>query len=75
MGAHTSALLADIFIHYLEQNHIINTLKKHHITDYYRHVDDILIMYNEGHINLDNTLNKFNSIHPNIQNTIKKTRK
>jgi hypothetical protein len=45
MGAHTSALLADIFIHYLEQNYIINTLKKHHVTDYYRYKTLMLCLY------------------------------
>jgi hypothetical protein len=44
MGAPTSAILAEIFIQYLEQNYILQTLQKHHILDYYRYVDDILII-------------------------------
>jgi ribosomal protein S25 len=72
MGAPASAMLAEIFIQHLEHNHVINTLKKHHIIDYYRYVDDILIVYNQDHTNIDDVLNEFNSIHPNIQYTIEK---
>jgi hypothetical protein len=70
MGAPTSAILAEIFIQYLEHNNIIQILQKHQILDYYRYVDDILIIYNEEHTNILDTLNDFNLIHPNIQYTI-----
>jgi hypothetical protein len=69
MGAPTSAILAEIFIQCLEHNAII---QKHHILDYYRYVDDILIIYNENYTNIQNTLNDFNSVHPNIQYTMEK---
>jgi nucleoside-specific outer membrane channel protein Tsx len=72
MEAATSAILAEIFIQYLEHTNIINILKKHQITDYYRYVDDLLTIYNEDTTNIENTLADFNSIHPNIQFTIKK---
>jgi hypothetical protein len=52
MGAPTSAILAEIFIQYLEHNNIIQILQKHQILDYYRYVDDILIMYNEERTNI-----------------------
>jgi hypothetical protein len=66
MGAPTSAILAEIFLQYFEHKHVINILKKHHIIDYNRYVDDILIIYNENCTNLDNTLQEFNLLHPNI---------
>jgi nucleoside-specific outer membrane channel protein Tsx len=72
MGAPTSAILAEIFMQHHEHNHIVNILQKHNIIDYYRYVDDILIVYNEDNTNIDNTLIEFNSIHPNIQYTIEK---
>jgi TusA-related sulfurtransferase len=72
MRAPTSAVFAEIFIQHLEHNHIIHTLRKHNILDYYRYVDDILIVYNENHTNIDDILKEFNSIHPNIQYTIDK---
>jgi nucleoside-specific outer membrane channel protein Tsx len=72
MGAPTSAKLAEIFIQYLEHNDIFKIFQKLHILDYYRYVDDILIIYNEDHTNINDTLNDFNFIHPNIQYTIEK---
>jgi hypothetical protein len=40
----TSAILVEIFVQYLEHNHIINILQNCHIIDYYRYVYDILII-------------------------------
>jgi hypothetical protein len=59
MGAPTSAILAEIFIQYVEHNHIINILQRHHIIHYYRYVDDILIVYNEDCTNIEDMLKKF----------------
>jgi hypothetical protein len=70
MGAPTSAILAEIFIQYFEYNDIIQILQKHHIIDYCRYIDDILIIYNENYTNIQDTLNDFNSVHPNIQYTM-----
>jgi hypothetical protein len=39
MGAPASALFAEIFIQYIEHNHIVGTLTKDNILDYYRYVD------------------------------------
>jgi hypothetical protein len=72
MGAPTSAILAEIFLQYLEHTKIIDILQSHNIIDYYRYVDDILIVYNESNTNINNTLIEFNSIHPNIQYTMEK---
>jgi hypothetical protein len=69
MGAPTSAILAEIFIQYLEYNDILKALQKHHILDYHRYVDDILIIYNENHTNINDTLADFNAINHNIQYT------
>jgi hypothetical protein len=40
--------------------------------DYYRYVDNILIIYNEDNANIDDTLTEFNTVHPNIKYTIEK---
>jgi hypothetical protein len=68
----TSPIFAEIFLQHLEHNHITHTLRKHNILDYYRYLDDILIVYNENHTNMDDTLQEFNSIHLNIHYTIDK---
>jgi hypothetical protein len=67
MGAPTSAILAETFIQYLEHTIIYQILRKHQIIDYYRYVDDILIIYNVQHTN---TLDKFNNIHQKIKFTM-----
>jgi hypothetical protein len=69
MGAPTTSILAEIYIQYPEHNGIIQILKNHHIIDYYRYVDDILIIYDETRTNIQNTLDEFNLIDPNIQYT------
>jgi nucleoside-specific outer membrane channel protein Tsx len=70
MGAPTSAILAEVFILYLEHTTIIDILTKFQIIDYYRYVDDILIIYNTRTPNIDNTLCEFNKIHPKIKFTM-----
>jgi hypothetical protein len=56
MGVPTSAILAEIFVQHLEHTIIIDILKDFQIIDYYRYVDDILIIYNVHTANIKNTL-------------------
>jgi hypothetical protein len=72
MGAPTSAILAEVFIQYLEHTTICDILMKHQIIDYYRYVDDILIIYSSHKTHIENTMYEFNNIHPNIKFTMEK---
>jgi phosphomannomutase len=72
MGAPTSAILAEVFIQYLEHTTIIDILKKFQIIGYYRYVDDILISYNTHITSTNNALDEFNNIHPKIKFTMEK---
>jgi nucleoside-specific outer membrane channel protein Tsx len=72
MGALTWAIIAEVFIQYLEHTRMIDILKKFQIIDYHRYVDDILIKYNTHTTNINNTLEEFNKIHPKIKFTIEK---
>jgi hypothetical protein len=74
MGAPASAILAEVFIQYLEHTTIFDILKKFQIVDYYKYVD-ILIIYNTRITNIDNTLNEFNNIHHKIKFTMEKRNK
>jgi hypothetical protein len=49
MGAPPSAVLAEIYLQFLEHSNIYNTLNK--IIGYFRYLDDILLIFNEklGH--------------------------
>jgi hypothetical protein len=60
MGAPTSAILTETFIQHLEHTIIYKILQKHQIIDYYRYLDDILIVYNEHQTNIDSTIDEFN---------------
>jgi hypothetical protein len=66
MGAPSSALLSEIYLQYIEHNHILDLLKKH-IISYHRYVDDILMVYNTHHTNINSTLADFSNIHRKIQ--------
>jgi hypothetical protein len=49
MGASSSALLAEIYLQFLEHNQILHLLLKHKILSYHRYVYDILITYEHKH--------------------------
>jgi hypothetical protein len=71
MGAPTSAILAKVYIQFLEYTEIANILKKHQIIDYHRYVDDILIIYNARRTKIHDTLSELNAINPKLKFTIK----
>jgi hypothetical protein len=62
MGAPTSAILAEIFIHHVEHTHIYPILKTHEIITYYRYAGDIVFDQNKT-LNKDLT-NLTTYIHP-----------
>jgi hypothetical protein len=70
MRALSSALLAEIYLQYLEHTQILNLLIKHKILSYRRYVDDILITYNILNTDINKTLSDFNSLHHKIQFSI-----
>jgi len=43
--------------------------KKHKITGYFRYVDDILLLYDPDHTNIQDITHDFNSLHPNLKFT------
>ena len=53
----------------LEDNHLAHLVNKHKITAYFRYVDDVLLIYDSHHTNIQNIQNDFNMIHPNIKFT------
>jgi hypothetical protein len=57
---------------YLEHTVTIKIQNEHRILDYYRCVDDILIIYNTYNTNIENTLEEFNPINPELKFAVKK---
>lgn len=45
MGALTSSLLSEISLQFTEHNSTFDTLIQQHIIGYFRHIDEILIIY------------------------------
>jgi hypothetical protein len=70
MGAPTSAPLSEIYLQYMKHTAISDALLKHKITGYYRHMDDILLIYDTRHTDINNVLNHFKKINKGIQFTL-----
>ena len=70
MGAPSSSILSEIYLQFLQNTHIYNTLPQHQITGYFRYVDDILIVYNNSNTDIHKVLDQFNSISPTLTFTI-----
>jgi hypothetical protein len=60
MGAPTPAILAEIYIQYMEHKQLYPILKKHQMVRYFRYVDVILIIHNQNKTNIDETQNSIN---------------
>jgi hypothetical protein len=69
MGAPTSGIISEFFLQNLEDTHLSN---KHKIVRYFRYTDDILMIYDSSHTDINNIQNNFNTIHPNIKFTAEK---
>jgi hypothetical protein len=67
MGAPTSAILSEIFLQSLEQNHILKLLNKYLTIGYFQYVDDILIIHSTQTIQTENKFTKFKSLHPQLR--------
>jgi hypothetical protein len=72
MGAPTSTIILEVYIQNLEQKQIYPILVKHQLTEYFRYVDDILVIYDQTKTNIDQTLAYFNEQLPTIKFTIEK---
>jgi hypothetical protein len=62
MGAPTSALFSEIYLQKVEHTKILSILNNNNICNYFRYVDDILIIYDISTTNITEILNQFNDI-------------
>jgi hypothetical protein len=69
MGAPSSGLISEIFLQYIEYLHLAHLTHKHHIIDYYRYVDDILLIFDSNDTNIRDILQDFNTLHPKLHFT------
>jgi hypothetical protein len=66
MGAPSSGVLSEIFLQHAEHPHLPRLTQKHKLINYFRYVDDILLIYDSLHTHIKDILDNFNSIHPNL---------
>jgi hypothetical protein len=69
MGAPSSGLIAEFFLQHLEHKHLKWLTEKHKLINYHRYVDDILLIFDGEHTNIQLIVEDFNSLHPNMQFT------
>ena len=69
MGAPSSGILSEIFLQHIENLHITHLTQKHEIIKYFRHVDDMLLIFDSNHTNIQDILTDLNTIHPNVHFT------
>ena len=69
MGAPSSTIISEIFLQHLEHTHLPHLAQKHKLVNYFRYVDDILLIYDSQHTRIHSLLHDLNSIHPNLQFT------
>jgi hypothetical protein len=72
MGSPILAILAEVFIQYMEHKYIYPVLRTRKIMACYRYVDDMLIIYDQRETNIEQTLEK---LQPTIKFTIEKEQK
>ena len=68
-AAPSSGIIAEIFLQHTEHAHLIHLTHKHSIINYFRYVDDILLIFDPNHTDIQAILQDFNALHPNLQFT------
>ena len=66
MGSPLSNDIAEIFLQYHEQSQLKHLMENRTIEYYTRYVDDIFIIYNTEHTNMETINHYINSVHPNL---------
>ena len=69
IGTPTSSLIAEFFLQNLENIQFAHLTEKHKIAGYFRNVDEILLIYDPDHTNIQDITNDFNSLHPHLKFT------
>jgi hypothetical protein len=72
MGARALAVLAETFIQHVEHEYLFPILIAHEVIAYYRHVDDIFIMYDQNKTDIEQTLHEINNTQPSLKFTMDK---
>jgi hypothetical protein len=69
MGAPSSGIISEVLLQHLEHSHLPRLAHKHKLVNYFRYVDDVLLIFDTQHTDMHAVLDDFNSFHPNLQFT------
>ena len=69
MGAPSSGLITELFLQHTENTHLARLSQKHKIINYFRYVDDILLIFDSNHTYIQAILMDFNTLHLNLKFT------
>ena len=69
MGASSSRLIAELFLRHMEHTHLARLSHKHGIIDYFRYVDDILLIFDPTLTDIQSILTAFNTLHSSLHFT------
>ena len=67
MGAPSSGLIAELFPQHNENRHLAQLSQKYKIINYFRYVDDILLIFVSYHTDIQAILADCNTLHPNLK--------
>jgi hypothetical protein len=62
-------LIAEMFLQNFEHLRLAHLTNKHKIINYWRNVDDILLIFDSNHTNIQEILDDFNALHPKLHFT------
>jgi hypothetical protein len=68
MGAPSYGLISELFLQQMEHLHLAHLTTKLKI-DYFRYMDDILLIFDSNHTDIQTIFNDFNAIHPKLKFT------
>ena len=69
MGPPSSGLISELFLQQMEHKHLTHLSTKRKIIKYFRYVDDILIIFDSNHTDIQAILTDFNTLHSNLKFT------
>jgi hypothetical protein len=69
MGAPSSGLISELVLQHMEHLNLAPRSTKHKIINYFCYVDDILVIFDSNHTDIQTVLNNFNAIHPKLKFT------
>jgi hypothetical protein len=69
MGAPSSGLISELFLQQIEHLHLTHLQTKLKIIEYFRYVDDVLLIYDSNHADIQTILREFNALHQNLDFT------